>query len=409
MKYSGKAINHRRILSALLSAALVITSLMILPAQEVSAATEAETISTTASVANIQKYGNVVLDLKCAEIYSAGYEISDVLNVSLLDKDLKLPLCGNFSDVDTGAAGIFARQEDQFVVLAINMKDFATAYGVAAKKTAADNSVSWEPADGVPEQFEVTISMDEKGGYYGQYLLHQMSYTTDRADYPNLTDAQFANFREVTTSGMGKGRLYRSASPVNPRYNRNTYADAAIREAGVTTIMNLADDPETFASFPNVNETYASKQNVITLNMGVDVSADDFNRKLADGIRYLISNPGVYLVHCTEGKDRAGYVSALLECLMGASYDEVAADYMTSFYNYYGITAGDERYSLILTNNLDKNLKNAFGVSDLRSADLSAETTDFLRSIGLSGEEIAQLRQDLSGNESQGNNSSSSG
>lgn len=394
MKQMCKAANVKKRLLAMLSVILIIFSLVILPSRKVSAANKV--INTTASVANIQKYGNVVLDIKCSDFLSSGYEFGDILKVNFLNQNLKLPLCSNYSDVDSGTAGIFVRQEDEFVLLAINMKDFATTYGIATKKTAADNSVSWQPADGATDRIEVSISMDTKGGYYGEYLLHQLSYTTDRSDYPNLSDAQFANFREVTTSGIGRGRLYRSASPINPKYNRNIYADAAIRQAHVTTIMNLADDPETVASYPDINTTYYSHQNYIALNMGVDFEADDFKQKLANGLKFFISDPGVYLVHCTEGKDRAGFVVAVLECLMGAAYDEVTADYMTTFYNYYGITTDDERYNSILTSNLEKTLKNEFGVENLRSADLSAEAAEYLKSTGLTNEEIDTLKKDLS-------------
>lgn len=394
MKQMCKAANVKKRLLAMLSVILIIFSLVILPSRKVSAANKV--INTTASVANIQKYGNVVLDIKCSDFLSSGYEFGDILKVNFLNQNLKLPLCSNYSDVDSGTAGIFVRQEDEFVLLAINMKDFATTYGIATKKTAADNSVSWQPADGATDRIEVSISMDTKGGYYGEYLLHQLSYTTDRSDYPNLSDAQFANFREVTTSGIGRGRLYRSASPINPKYNRNIYADAAIRQAHVTTIMNLADDPETVTSYPDINTTYYSHQNYIALNMGVDFEADDFKQKLANGLKFFISDPGVYLVHCTEGKDRAGFVVAVLECLMGAAYDEVTADYMTTFYNYYGITTDDERYNSILTGNLEKTLKNVFGVENLRSADLSAEAAEYLKSIGLTNEEIDTLKKDLS-------------
>lgn len=394
MKQMCKAANVKKRLLAMLSVILIIFSLVILPSRKVSAANKV--INTTASVANIQKYGNVVLDIKCSDFLSSGYEFGDILKVNFLNQNLKLPLCSNYSDVDSGTAGIFVRQEDEFVLLAINMKDFATTYGIATKKTAADNSVSWQPADGATDRIEVSISMDTKGGYYGEYLLHQLSYTTDRSDYPNLSDAQFANFREVTTSGIGRGRLYRSASPINPKYNRNIYADAAIRQAHVTTIMNLADDPETVASYPDINTTYYSHQNYIALNMGVDFEADDFKQKLANGLKFFISDPGVYLVHCTEGKDRAGFVVAVLECLMGAAYDEVTADYMTTFYNYYGITTDDERYNSILTGNLEKTLKNVFGVENLRSADLSVEAAEYLKSTGLTNEEIDTLKKDLS-------------
>lgn len=49
--------------------------------------------------------------------------------------------------------------------------------------------------------------------------------------------------------------------------------------------------------------------------MGVDFAAEEFNAKLKTGLVYLIDNEGPYLIHCNEGKDRAGFVAALLEAL----------------------------------------------------------------------------------------------
>ena len=38
-----------------------------------------------------------------------------------------------------------------------------------------------------------------------------------------------------------------------------------------------------------------------------------------------------------EGKDRTGYVCALLEGLCGATYEEMVADYLITYDNYYRI------------------------------------------------------------------------
>lgn len=97
------------------------------------------------------------------------------------------------------------------------------------------------------------------------------------------------------------------------------------------------------------------------------------------------------MVHCTEGKDRAGFVSALLECLMGFSYEEVVSDYMVTYYNYYGIEPGTDKYTAIANSNIIKSLQNAFGVEDLSKADLALEAVDYIKSIGLTDAEIAQL------------------
>ncbi len=353
-------------------------------------------LNATADVKDIQKYGNVGLSLTCDELKAAGYAYGDVVTVQFLSQSLDLPVCSNYSDVDSGTPGLFAREKDTCVLLAINTGDFATTYGIATKTTNEDKSVTWNYNEGVDGPVAVTISMKEPGGYRDQYLMHQLSYTTERADYPQLTDEQFANFRAVETTGMGKGVLYRTSSPVNPENGRSAYADAAMRKAGVTVVMNLAENEESVKNYAGYADTYYATTKYIALNMGVDFTAADFQAKLADGLRFFAENPGVYAVHCTVGKDRAGFVCALLEALMGASFDELAADYMATFFNYYGVVPGEERYDVILNSNLVKSLQRAFGVEDLRSADLAACAAAYMKGIGLSDAEIAALKQNLS-------------
>ena len=353
-------------------------------------------LSATAEAQYIQKYGNVTLSLTCDELKAAGYGYGDVLTVRFLDQALELPLCGNFSDVDSGSPALFARAQDQYVLAAINMGDFATTYGVAVKTTHEDKSFEWSYADGVTGPVAFTLSLKEAGGYYDQYVLHQLSFTNEREAYPRLTDEQFANFRPVATTGMGLGVLYRTSSPVNPSIGRSAYADAALRRAGVTVVMNLADDEAAVRAYPGYADSYYAGTKYIALNMGVDFAAEDFRSKLAEGLRFFAQNPGVYAVLCNEGKDRAGFVAALLECLMGASFDEVVADYMETFRNYYGVTEDDPRYETVAGSNVIKTLSAAFGVSDLRGADLKTCAERYVRALGLKENELDALRQNLS-------------
>ena len=352
-------------------------------------------LTATAEAEQIQKYGNVVLSLSCDAVKDAGYQYGDVVTVSFLDQSMDIPFCNNYSDVDSGSPALFARDGDPYALLAINMGDFATTYGIATKTTNEDKSFFWTYQEGVTGPVSFTISLCEAGGYYDEFVMHQLKYTNVREDYPELTDAEFANFRAVSTGGMGAGVLYRTASPVNPENNRNSYADAALAEAGVTVVMNLADDQESLTSYEGFADSYYATTNYIVLNMGVDFTAEDFQTKLAEGLRHFAENPGVYAVHCTEGKDRAGFVVAVLECLMGASYDEVLADYMLTYYNYYGVTAEDPRYETIANSNIVKSLQRAFDVQELQSADLAAEAEEYLLAIGLSEAELAALKANL--------------
>ncbi|MBQ4564893.1 MAG: 5'-nucleotidase C-terminal domain-containing protein, partial [Oscillospiraceae bacterium] len=349
------------------------------------------------------KYGNVYTDCS-AEHFTEdlGLAWGDLATVKFLDQELVLPVVPDYSYVDSGKPALLLGKNEQgnptgYAFMAINMGNFLDTYGIAYKGTDADGNWYWTAYEGVEFPIVVTFELYEKEGYMAEYLLHELHRTNSREDYADLTDEEFANFREVTTTGMGDDTLYRSSSPINPELGRNTYADAAMEAAGIKTVINLADSETSAAAYPGFAETYYSQQRVLYLNLGVDFAAADFQEGLANGLRFMAANEGPYLVHCTEGKDRAGFVNALLECFMGATYEEVVADYMVTYYNYYGVEPGTDKYNAIANSNIIKSLKTAFGVEDLTTADLAAEAEEYLRTIGLGAQEVANLYVALGG------------
>ena len=377
----------KRTLSLLLAALLLLA--LALPA---AAAEDVPPVTTRAQLIYIQKHGNVILDLPAAELDALGYRFGDVLTLRLPDREVTLPYCDSYGCVDAGQPVLAARSG--LLLAAINMGDFASTCGVADKERAEDGSITWSRADGA-EAVEITISMAEPGAYAEQYALRSLQYSDERADYPALTDAQFANFRAVRTTGMGANRLYRSASPVNPQHGRSGFADAAMADAGVTVVLNLVDTPAECAAFDGYADSYCAGVTTVFAPMGFDLTDADNRGALAQGLRALAAQPGVYAVHCLEGKDRAGVVTALLECLMGATAQELAADYMETYANYYGLAPADARYPILLENGLLQPLGAALGVAIADTSDLAAAAARYLSDIGLSEAEIAQLKAHL--------------
>ena len=369
--------------------------------------TEPEDIIIGGLEANVwtTKYGNIYTSCTAERLQEMGFAYGDIITVKFLDQTLDLPLVPTFSYVDQGTPGLFINKSEtgEFegnLFMAINMGDFTTTYGIATKTTNPDKTWYWTACEGVTFPIVVTLEMKEQGGYATEMAIRDINRTNNREDYPDLTDAEFANFRRITTTGMGD-HLYRGSSPINPEIGRNTYADAALADAGVTVIMNLANDQATAEGYEGFADTYYSKQNVVYLNLGVDFTAADFQSGLATGLRHFAANKGVYYVHCTEGKDRAGFVSALLECLMGATYDEVVADYLKTYTNYYTVVDGvqqplsQETLDAIANSNIIKTLQTAFGVEDLTTADLAAEAAEYVKAIGLTDDELAALKENL--------------
>lgn len=374
----------KRIISVLLTAFMMAFSLSLsLPATAKAADSYAEVAGT---VSEVQKYGNLTMDIKPKALYDAGYKLGDILKVTVGNNALNIPFCTSYSDVDTGSLVVRDDQTNNLLVVAINMGNFSTKYNVKVGD-------------------KVSFSLSEKEGYLTEYQIHQLKRTNVRSDY--ATDSIFANFRSITTTGIKPAVLYRSSSPVNNEIGRAAYSDALAKAVGVKTVLNLADSDDEikgyFASKDFNSDYYKSLYNagkVKALNMGVDIAAEDFSNKLADGLRFLIKNDGPYLIHCTEGKDRAGFVSAVLESLMGAKLDEVVADYMTTYANYYKVQDGTDQYTLIAKSNIIASLTTVVcgyeKGTDISGVNLAAAAESYLKKCGMTSDEIAALKAKLS-------------
>ena len=337
------------------------------------------------TVVEVQKYGNLTMDIKPKAFYDAGYELGDILKVTVGNNVLKIPFCTSYSDVDTGSLVTRDDKANNLLVVAVNMGNFAAKYNVKAGDKAS-------------------FALSEKAGYLSEYLIRQLKRTNVRSDY--ATDSIFANFRSIATGGIKPAVLYRSSSPVNNELGRAAYSDALAKAVGVATVLNLSDSDQEIKGYcgaPGFNSNYYKSLydagKVKALNMDVNIAGTDFGQKLAAGLRFLSKNDGPYLIHCTEGKDRAGFVSAVLESLMGAKLDEVVADYMTTYENYYKVKKGSQQYTSIANSNIMASLTTVVCGSekgtDISGINLAAAAANYLQRIGMTAAEIAALKARL--------------
>lgn len=374
----------KRIISLLMVAVMMAFSLTIsLP---VTARAEASNPDVVGTVVEVQKYGNLTMDIQPKALYDAGYKLGDILKVTAGDKVLEIPFCTSYSDVDTGSTVVRDDKTKNLLVVAINMGNFSTKYNVKVGD-------------------KLTFSLSKKEGYLAEYQIRQLKRTNVRSDY--ATDSIFANFRSITTTGIKPGVIYRSSSPVNNEIGRAAYSDKLAEAVGVKTVLNFADSDEEIKGYmaaKDFNSDYYKSLydagKVKALSMGVDVAGEDFGKKLAEGLRFMGKNDGPYLIHCTEGKDRAGFVSAVLESLMGAKLDEVVADYMTTYENYYKVEKDSEQHKSIANSNIIASLTTVvIGYekgADISGVNLAAAAESYLKKIGLTSDEIAALKAKLS-------------
>ncbi|MBQ6053636.1 MAG: tyrosine-protein phosphatase [Clostridia bacterium] len=357
-----------------------------------------------AGIESVSKYGNIVLTVGPQSMENLGFEAADMINVKIGDISLEMPIGTSYSDVDSGKPVCVLRKDPDggrgYVILAINSGNLISSLNIAEIRSTDEEpgyEIVW--SDGFGENSAVSLTMSKKQGYAEEYAMHQIAgaRTNKREDYADLSDAEYANFRSVETSGMGKNTLFRSSSPINPALNRNKEADSALSYSLVRTVINMADNSETMKNYSDYYSTVYSTLDVAALNMGVDFESEDFREKLAEGFRYIASHEGPYLIHCNEGKDRTGFAAAILECLMGASAEEVICDYMITYYNYYGITAESEQYLQIANSNIKSSLSKAFGIGaiDKEGVSLADYALDYLKNLGMTDEEISLLKANL--------------
>jgi protein tyrosine/serine phosphatase len=366
----------KKLLSFLLCLSLLLAAVPVL----------AETAPTvTGKVIEIEKYGHALLDVTIDDFTAAGFTLGDVVTVTAGTYNGDMPYFNGYY-VDKGEYMVRAYPGHTNIAVCINYGKFAETSGVKIGD-------------------EATITLAEKAGMLDVQEICALWYSNDRADYPD--DASFANFRSVTAGGIGSGKLYRTASPIDNRACRAAYANDFIQAASVVTVLNLSDSAEDieemFEAEDFRSEYYRSLYeagNVAALDLAADFYSEGFAASVAEGLGFLAQKEAPYAVHCLEGKDRAGAVAALLEALMGAELNEIMDDYMLSYYNYYGITEEKEpeRYQTILDINLLPFLCHVAGVDEsgeLVQADLQAAATRYLLNAGMAQEDIAALKAKL--------------
>jgi len=341
----------------------------------------AEAVTVTGKVTEIEKYGHALLDTTIADFLAAGFELGDEITVKAGTFTGDLPFYDGYY-VDKGGYMVRAYPGHTNIAVCINYGKFAETAGI-----------------GVGD--EVTLTLKTKAAYLATQEISSLVYTNEPADY--ATEEIFANFRMVKVGGIGEGKLYRCASPINNENNRAAAGNKLVEAAQVKSVMNMADTAEEIAEYA-AEEGFASEYykglydagSVIVLAMPVNFSSEEFAAGIVKGLSFLAEKEAPYLIHCTEGKDRAGFASMLVAALMGATQEEIIADYMTSYVNYYHLdpVADAAKYNMIVEKNIMEMLKAVVG-GPVEGADLAKAAENYLLNNGMTAEALEALKNNL--------------
>ena len=344
-----------------------------------------QTLSVTGKVTKIEKFGHARLDITFEDFLEAGFAFGDLVTVKTGSFEEDMPFFNGYY-AESGESMIRGYPGQKNIALCINYGNFADTAGVSVGDA-------------------VTLALKEKAGALAVQQAFNLVYTNDRADYDS--DEIFANFRSVRAGRIGEGKLYRSASPVNHAYGRNIIANRLIREAGIRSVMNMADTDEGILKYPTYEDFDSAyymdlvrNGHVIALGMPIDFSSDAFAKGMVRGLTFLAGQEPPYLVHCTESKDRAGLCLMLLEALMGASEEEITEDYLASYINYYHLDPDRDAplLEVIAEKNVLRMLRTLAGTGengDLADADLSRAAENYLLSHGMEEKAMRTLMEKL--------------
>ena len=345
----------------------------------------AENPAVTGKVTEVEKYGHARLDVTIEAFTAAGFELGDIVTVKVGTFEGDMPYFNGYY-VGNGEYMVRAYPGHETIAVCINYGKFAETAGI-----------------GVGD--EVTITLKEKAGALTTQQVNSLAYTDDPADYNS--DEIFANFRPVTVGGIGEGKLYRSASPINDEHGRSAVANRLIEQAGVKAVMNMADTGEELAGFAaeeGFDSAYyldlVQSGHVIALGMPINFASDEFAEYIVKGLTFLSNQETPYLIHCTEGKDRAGFGCMIVEMLMGASEEEVVADYLISYLNYYHLDneADAEKLEMIAEKNIREMIRTVAGPekgANLVDTDLAAAAESYLIVHGMDAEVLKTLKEKL--------------
>lgn len=188
--------------------------------------------------------------------------------------------------------------------------------------------------------------------FEAERVIESLYYSKKESCSEYESDESFANFREVCVGNIKSGKLFRSSSPLLCDERAICVAEL-IENAGIKTILNLCDDEksarEKLDLFPYY-KSLAENGNVLFLNLDMNFSSSRFLENLQKIFEFLsLKKSAPILIHCNEGKDRTGFVCAILEALCEAKFSEIIDDYMKSFENYFGLQKKSETYNLVVS------------------------------------------------------------
>ena len=352
-----------------------------------------------------QEFGGVYIKSTIEDFNQLGFKYGDSVNVTFSNGyELRdIPYYNGYY-TKTGEPLLIAYPGYDYIKVAINNGDDLWSVAGLGGSTNTERHFLWATA-GLDDNMTAKVTLSSRGKYIDVQEARDIHYFDDRTLYSS--DEVFANFRALRGGDLKENVLYRSASPCDNQHNRAKYVDRLMARVGIDYVINLADTDQKIQGYmtrDDFESTYfaslydasdVSRDNVEPLALNMNFESEYFRGQVIKALVAIANNDGPFLIHCTEGKDRTGFLCMLLEAFAGASYSEIVEDYMMTYFNYYAITKAFDakRYDVIVSNVLNPMIEIIAGAGvDIKTVSLAPLSEQFLLYNGMSSTQISALR-----------------
>ncbi len=339
-----------------------------------------------AKISKDTKFGAAIIDITIEDFNKLGFALGDSCNISFTNGYTlsDVPYFNGYY-VKNGEPVIVAYPSNTNVLITLN------------------NVGIWDSA-ALTEDCTVTITLNASKKYLATQQALGQSYSLLRSEYSS--DEEFSNFRALKGGNLKENFIYRGASPVDNSRNRAQYTDGLLEKNAIACVVDLADSESDMGKYladENFRSEYTKSlyenSNMILLSMGSGYASQTYKESVVTGFMFMLEHKDAasYYVHCMEGKDRTGFVCALIEALAGATYDEMCADYMQTYENYYKISKDKtpEKYNAIVALYFDSFMECLYKTSDvatLKTADYTLAATQYLLDGGMSEQSVTEFK-----------------
>lgn len=375
-KGDGMEIDMRRIVSVFLVVLCLLTFV---------GCTKTKVVEASGTVSRDVKFNSATVSLSPEEFEKAGFSLGDSCDIVFEN---------GYSIADVPFYnGYYVKNNAPVIVAYPGFSNIIITY---------NNRGIWDDAE-LTENDTVTIRLKEANKYSSvQEALGQV-YSFEYSDYDGTEE--FCNFRALSGGELKEDFLFRGASPVDNSRNRAAYTDQLLKERSISYVIDLADSEENMQGYLS-EEDYSSPYTaglyengqIALLDMSSSYQSEEYQQKVAIGMKAMLHASGPVYIHCLEGKDRTGFVCLLLEALSGASYEEMRDDYMKTYENYYAVSSTEtpEKYDAIVKLYFDPFVSYLHGtdhIEELKNADYVQDAMHYLITGGMTRVEVDQLRE----------------